>query len=123
MFPTVTRQSKIALIALFLILLVTPTLVTASQNHWWKYALVLIPLVPVFYMLRLELQNLARIDELQRKIQLEALVFAYNGAIALALIYGFLELAGLPKITIFAAGGALIVLRLIGWYITDRKYQ
>ena len=98
-------------------------LLQSNQDHWWKYALVLIPLVPVFFMLRLELQNLARIDELQRKIQLEALVFAYNGAIALALIYGFLELAGLPKITIFAAAGALQILRMIGWYITDRKYQ
>jgi hypothetical protein len=123
MFPTATRQSRTALIVYFLILLVTPTLVTASKDHWWRYALVLIPLIPVFYLQRFELQNLARMDELQRKIQLEALVFAYYGTAALVLIYGFLELAGLPKTTMFAAGGALIVLRVIGWYITDRKYQ
>ena len=96
---------------------------TASEGHCWRYALVLIPLVPVFFLQWLELQILARSDELQRKIHRESLVFAYYGTLALAFVYGFLELARLPKTTLFLAGGALVVLRLIGWSITDRKYR
>jgi len=65
-----------------------------------------------------------RLDELQRRIQLEALAFAYAGTAMLATAYGFLINAGLPEIDWGAwIWPAMTVLWAVGQVIAGRRYR
>ena len=68
--------------------------------------------------------GLRRLDELQQRIQLEALALAFFGTGVLAAFYGFLENAGLPKLD---WGGltwpVMVVLWAGGMVIATRRYR
>src|SRR5215813_13947709 len=65
----------------------------------WKYAWALLPMVPALFFPFAVLNRLREMDELQRKIQLEALAFGFATAAVLTLSYGFLQNAGLPDLS------------------------
>ena len=64
----------------------------------WKYAWALLPMVPASFVPIAVVSLLREIDELQRKIQLEALAFGFATAAVLTMSYGFLQNAGLPEL-------------------------
>lgn len=64
----------------------------------WKYVIAVLPMLPVLLIPLFFVQLLRSLDELQRKIQLEALGFAFAASAFLTLTYGFLENAGLPDV-------------------------
>jgi Kef-type K+ transport system membrane component KefB len=65
-----------------------------------------------------------QLDELQRRIQLEALAFAFAGTAILATAYGFLINAGLPEIDWGAwVWPGMTVLWAIGQVIAGRRYR
>jgi hypothetical protein len=49
-------------------------------------------------VIALSIRNLRRLDELQRKIHLEALVVAFAGTGIVVTCWGFLEMAGAPEV-------------------------
>ena len=64
-----------------------------------RYALALLPTLPVIWVMWTMYVYLARADELQRRVHLEALSLAAGVTGFLCLTYGFLEdFAGLPHI-------------------------
>lgn len=64
------------------------------------------------------------LDELQRRIQLEALAFAFAGTAILGTTYGFLIHAGLPAIDWGAwIWPGMVVLWVLGLAIASRKYR
>lgn len=63
-------------------------------------------------------------DELQRRIQLEALAFAFAGTAIVGSTYGFLIKAGLPQIDWGAwIWPGMVVLWVIGLVIATRRYR
>lgn len=63
-------------------------------------------------------------DELQRKIQLEALAFAFAGTAILGTSYGFLVHAGLPQIDWGSwIWPGMVVLWVLGLAIANRRYR
>ena len=65
-----------------------------------------------------------RLDELQRRIQLEALAFAFAGTAMLATAYGFLISAGLPEIDWGAwIWPGMTLLWAFGQVIAARRYR
>jgi hypothetical protein len=64
----------------------------------WKYIIAVMPMLPVFFVPVFVVQFLHNLDELQRKLQLEALGFAFAASALASLTYGFLENAGLPHL-------------------------
>jgi hypothetical protein len=69
-----------------------------NPSATWKYAWALLPMIPAVYVPLTVINFLREIDELQRKIQLEALAFAFATSAVLTLSYGFLQNAGLPDL-------------------------
>jgi len=70
------------------------------------------------------MRSIRRLDELQLKIQLDALAFAFAGTGVLASAYGFLVSAGLPDIdwgTLVWPG--MVALWVIGVVIASRRYH
>jgi hypothetical protein len=59
-----------------------------------RVAVTLIPLIAFLWFLLVEVRLVRGLDELERRIQLEALALAYPTAIVLFLVFGLLDRAG-----------------------------
>jgi len=83
----------------------------------------LVPMIPLGFALRAYLRFLGRMDELARRIQLDALGFAFGAAGMLTLSYGFLEGAGFPRLSYVWVFPLMIALWGIGGAIASRRYR
>ena len=83
----------------------------------------LVPMIPLGFALRAYLRFLGRMDELARRIQLDALGFAFGAAGMLTLSYGFLEGAGLPRLSYVWVFPLMIALWGIGAAVANRRYR
>ena len=117
-----TRDLGIALAAYVVAVLVTVKL-TPSVDPAFRALFVLIPLIPSAFALRAYLRYLMRMDELGRKIQLEALAIGFGTAGMLTFAYGFLENAGFPQLSYVFVFPLMILLWGIGGIIATRRYQ
>jgi len=62
-------------------------------------------------------------DELQRRINHQALAFAYVGTLIVCLAYGFLEQSGLPCLSGLGVCALLVALWSLGLVLSSRRYQ
>lgn len=86
--------------------------------------LALVPLVPAAYGLVAWLRALAEFDELQRRIQSEAGLFALGMTALSSFGYGFLEsYAGFPRLSTFVILPLLTVTYLIGTARAQWRYR
>ena len=89
----------------------------------WRDVIALSPMLPAAAMAWVVLRELRRMDELQRRIQLEALGFSFAGTAILTFSYGFLEGLGYPKLSMFTVWPILAVLWIVGLVLARRRYQ
>jgi hypothetical protein len=64
----------------------------------WKYPLALSPVLPAVGVLIAFLRFFRGVDELEQRIHLEALAFAFGASALATFAYGFLEGAGFPHL-------------------------
>jgi hypothetical protein len=119
---TYLREFLIAMAAYVAAVLVTVKL-TPDVDPVLRVPFVLIPLIPSAFALRAYLRFLGRMDELGRRIQLEALAIGFGAAGMLTFAYGFLENAGFPQLSYIWVFPLMIVLWGIGGAIATRRYQ
>lgn len=114
-----------AMLAYAVVLLVAMTLVNNTDaGSGWRVPLALVPMVPLVFALFAFVRYLGRMDELQRRVQLEALAFAFGGTALLTFGYGFLQsVAGFPQVNWFAVWPIMAVLWLAGKARADRRYK
>ena len=89
----------------------------------WRDVVALSPMIPAAAMAWIILRELRRMDELQRRIQLEALGFSFAGTAILTFSYGFLESLGYPRLSMFTVWPILAVLWVVGLVLARRRYQ
>jgi hypothetical protein len=116
------REFTIAMAAYVVAVLITVKL-TPSIDPAFRALFVLIPLIPSAFALRAYLRFLGRMDELGRRIQLEALAIGFGAAGMLTFAYGFLENAGFPQLSYVFVFPLMIFLWGIGSVIATRRYQ
>lgn len=61
----------------------------------------LAPMLPAIFICGVIIRSIAELDEMQRKVQFEALALAFAGTALITFGYGFLEGTGLPKLSMF----------------------
>ncbi len=66
---------------------------TADLSSTARIVVALIPAIPFAAFLWLWITNIGQLDEMERKIQMEALAFAFPMAILLLMVLGLLQLA------------------------------
>lgn len=93
------------------------------EDGAWKTVISLAPMLPGIFIAISVLRQLRRVDELQRKIQLEAFSLAFAGTALITFSYGFLENVGYPKLTMFAVWPVMSTLWIIGGVISHRRYR
>lgn len=89
----------------------------------WKYVLAALPVLPAMWFASLFARHIGEMDELQRRIQLESLAFAFSAGIILTLGYGFLQLAGLPIPNWVWVWPLMGICWLIGKFVAQRRYR
>ncbi|MEA2662736.1 MAG: hypothetical protein QOH08_2308 [Chloroflexota bacterium] len=117
-----TREFFIAMAGYVVAVLVTVKL-TPSIDPVLRVPFVLIPLIPMAFALRAYLRYLGRMDELGRRIQLEALAIGFGAAGMLTFAYGFLENAGFPQLSYVFVFPLMLFMWGIGGVIASRRYQ
>ena len=96
---TYTRESLKAMIAYVVVLLVSVSLLKQGPSEaWWRIPLALTPIIPIVFALRAFLRFYHRIDELQKRIQLEAFALSFGVTCIVTFSYGLLENAGFPAL-------------------------
>lgn len=89
----------------------------------WRPIAALIPMVPGVGLCWAIVRQFGRMDELQRRIQFEALGFAFAGTAILTFSYGFLETVGFAKISMFSVWSIMGVLWALGMALARRRYR
>lgn len=82
-----------------------------------RIVITLLPVIPAAIICWVVLRMLFRVDEMQRKLQFEALAFAFAGTGLITLGYGFLENVGLPRLSMFAVWPLMAALWVLGGVI------
>jgi len=88
----------------------------------WREALALAPMLAVAAICWVVLRQIRRLDELQVRVQLDALGFSFAATALLTFGYGFLEGLGYPRLSMFGVWPLMAVLWLIGLALAGRRY-
>jgi hypothetical protein len=121
---TYRREFTLAFVAYALVLVVSVELLKANPTAgWWRIPLALAPMLPATGCLLAFVRYFHRLDELQRRIQLEAFAFAFGGTALLTFSYGFLEGVGSPHLDWRWVWTLMGALWLLGHVRATRRYR
>jgi hypothetical protein len=88
----------------------------------WRDTIALSPMLAFPAIFWAVLRQLRSLDELQLRIELEGLAFAFAGTAMLSFGYGFLEGTDWPRQSMFWILPLMVVLRFIGLQLARRRY-
>jgi len=113
-----------AMLAYAVVLVVAVTLLNNTDpGSGWRVPLALAPMAPVVFVLFAFVRYFGRMDELQRRVQLEALAFAFGGTALITFGYGFLQVVGFPQVSWFFVWPIMAALWIVGKVLADRRYK
>lgn len=88
-----------------------------------RYAIALGPVVPLIFAFLSYVQFVRRLDEMEQRIQLEAVAISLGCTMLLTLTLGFLESVGFPHIDMIWVPVFIIVMWRLGMQIATRRYR
>lgn len=91
-------QFALAFLAYLMVVIGVGTVVQANGGAEWRYYVAVLPIIPAGLVLWLFVRALGRLDELRKRIQLQAFGFALGATALLTFGYGFLEGVGMPHL-------------------------
>ena len=86
-------------------------------------AISLAPMVPAVIMCMLAAKQIRAADELQARIQLEGLGFAFALTALATFSYGFLQTAGAPALSWFFVWPFMALMWILGVQVAKRRYE
>ena len=98
-YTTYTRQFALAMLGYMVCLFIAVPILRTFDEALWRYAVALLPVLPIGYGVWAYARLLSRIDELQQRIHLSGLAFAVGVTGLLTPALGMLEVAGLPSMS------------------------
>jgi hypothetical protein len=87
------------------------------------YCIAFLPIIPSAFAMLGFLRFFRGLDELQRKIQFEAVAFSFLATCLITLTWAFQQNAGLPRFDVSFVAPLLIALWGIGLGIAKRRYE
>lgn len=112
-----------AMAAYAVVLVIAITALNAYPQAWWRPVVAVAPVIPAIFAVLAFMRFLRRMDELQRRIQLEALGLSFAASGILTFAYGFLELTGFPQVSLIWIFPGMIMLWGLGLVVATRRYQ
>lgn len=117
------REFGAAMIAYIVVLFLSIWAITTHVRSSWRYPVALLPMIPAAFALVAIVRHLGRLDELQRRIQFEALAFAFGGTALVTFGYGFVENVGFPHLSWFWVWPLMALLWALGLVLANRRYR
>jgi len=87
------------------------------------YAIAFLPMIPSVLAMWAFMRMFRGLDELQRRIQLEAVAFSFLATCLITLTWAFQQNAGLPRFDVSWVAPLLIMLWGVGLGIAKRRYE
>jgi hypothetical protein len=112
-----------AMAAYVVVLLACAWVLNTYPDGRWRYAVAALPVLPVIGVLWAVQRAVARMDELQRRMQLEGAAFAAVGTGVLTFTYGFLEGVGLPHLSYVWVLPLMFALWGVGSALAGRRFR
>lgn len=113
----------VSLLAYVLCVMLSSHFVAEMADGASKVAMALVPVPAMLLMAWAVVAQLRQLDELARRIQLEALGMAFVATALLTFSYGFLETAGFPRLSMFMVWSLMGPLWALGTLIGARRYR
>lgn len=88
-----------------------------------RYLFAALPVIPSAFAMWAAIRFFRGLDELQRRIQFEAIAFSFLGTCLISLNWGALQRVGLPHADIVWVGLLMFALYSLGILIACRRYQ
>ena len=88
-----------AILAYLMVLVGSVTVVSANTSASWRYWVAVLPVLPAGVVVWLVVRQLGRLDEVQKRTQMQAIGFSLAATGLVTFGYGFLEGAGLPHMS------------------------
>ncbi len=112
-------------LALYAALLVASNLIERALRPAgpWQMALALLPMIGMAAAAWAIMRGLWRMDELQRRIQFDAIAMAFLGTALISFGWGFAETAGAPRLQAFAVWPIMGILWGFGIAIAHWRYR
>lgn len=93
------------------------------EDQATRVAVSLLPMIPAAFLCWVVLRQFRRLDEMQRKLQFEALVLSFAGTALVTVGYGFLENAGFPRLSMFAVLPLMCAFWMVGLAVGRLRYR
>ncbi|MFT3690685.1 hypothetical protein [Paenirhodobacter sp.] len=81
------------------------------------------PMLPAAFICAVVVRSLRHLDEMQRRLQFEALALSFAGTALVTFGYGFLEGEGFPRISMFAVWPLMGALWFIGVMLQRLRFK
>ena len=117
------KRALLALALYAVVLVVSITIVGRFHHGWWRIPLAITPVLPCLLFVRAFVLLIESMDELQKRIILQALAFAFAGTVVLTLTYGFLENVGIPHANWVWVWPLMGTLFIVGTLMAKRQYR
>ncbi len=112
-----------AIIAYTAVLVLSLTVLIHAQLRGPAATLIaMTPMIPAAGACWAMLRQVRRIDEMQRRVQLEALAISFAGTALITFSYGFLEGVGYPRMSMFVVWPIMATLWVVALFVCHRRY-
>jgi hypothetical protein len=122
------RRYVLQLLASLIVYVILLTASVIAVQHLnvqgaWRYLLILLPLLPVAAIVPAVLRYFRDTDEFERGIMTESLAIAAGVTAVFSVTYGFLESAGLPRLSAWYTWLVVMGSWAIARILLRRRYQ
>jgi len=84
------------------------------DTSFWRYAVALLPMIPGLFLAFGIVRVASKIDEMERRIMLEAVAFSFVFTMILLISFGLLGLVGMPQPSPIMIVGIMTLLLVVG---------
>jgi len=116
------REMVFGLIGYAALLVPAIFIVDANPDAVWRYAIAPLPIIPAAFMVMAYVRYFRTADELQQRIGLESLAFAFGGTFLVTFTYGFFDFAGLPRISWWFVWPVMGTLWVVGGFLARKRW-
>ena len=117
------KRMTLALVVYAILLAVSVPLTSMYPDAVWRFPVAVVPMAPFIYVIASSVRYLRMVDELQQRIQLEALAIAFGATAAITFCYGFLEHVGLPHINWWFVWPVMGASWILANMYAERRYR
>ncbi|WP_319518878.1 hypothetical protein [uncultured Martelella sp.] len=93
------------------------------EGNTLRLSIALLPMLPALFICVVVVRCIRQLDELQRRVQLEALAVAFAGTALITFSYGFLEGIGFPRLSMFMVWPLMAAIWFVGVIIGKFRFR